>query len=283
MNIPNYISSGVLELYVAGALPEQEAIEVTTLIHQHEDLREAVELVELAFIRYAELHAPPIPLTLETNILGHKASSAHQTKKRQKDDVIPMRQNRPATRWWRLAAALAIFLMASLLANLYQYNQLQTKAQALQQTEQELIALKAEKQQLATQLQVQQAQYTEAESAIAILSDPTTQQIQLNAVGQVPKTTTAQVYWHQSSKNLYVLGTQLPEPPPDKSYQLWALTDMDPLTPVDAGILADYGQDKDKLFKVKDIGKAVAFAITLEPKGGSQSPTLDQLKVLGQL
>jgi anti-sigma-K factor RskA len=34
---------------------------------------------------------------------------------------------------------------------------------------------------------------------------------------------------------------------------------------------------------MKDIGQAQAFAITLEPAGGSASPTLNQMYVMGNI
>jgi anti-sigma-K factor RskA len=49
--------------------------------------------------------------------------------------------------------------------------------------------------------------------------------------------------------------------------------------PVDAGLL----EDCNGVCKLKNIPKAQAFAITLEDKGGSASPHLDQLYVIGNV
>ena len=65
----------------------------------------------------------------------------------------------------------------------------------------------------------------------------------------------------------------------EHQYQLWALVDG---VPVDLGVFDAEGNGigfKD----MKSIGKAQAFAVTLEPKGGSKNPTLDQMVVMGAI
>jgi anti-sigma-K factor RskA len=53
--------------------------------------------------------------------------------------------------------------------------------------------------------------------------------------------------------------------------------------PVDLGVIgADVWQEK-LLVKMKGVNEAQAFAITLEPKGGSVNPTMDQMYVVGKL
>jgi hypothetical protein len=37
------------------------------------------------------------------------------------------------------------------------------------------------------------------------------------------------------------------------------------------------------MFQMKNIAGAQAFAITLEPKGGSQNPTMEKMYVMGKI
>jgi anti-sigma-K factor RskA len=61
-------------------------------------------------------------------------------------------------------------------------------------------------------------------------------------------------------------------------YQLWAIGDQGPV-----GIgLVNEGV-KMTLQQMQAVAQAGAFAITIEPKGGSQSPTLDKLVVIGNV
>jgi anti-sigma-K factor RskA len=63
-------------------------------------------------------------------------------------------------------------------------------------------------------------------------------------------------------------------------YQVWALK-LNPLTPTSIGLLDKF--DDNVFFAVNNTGDAEAFAITLEPAGGSLNPTMEQLYTLGKV
>ena len=88
------------------------------------------------------------------------------------------------------------------------------------------------------------------------------------------------VYWDTTSKDVYLMVNNLPKPASDKQYQLWALINGQP---VDLGMLQYEGGKTHPLVKMKGVQHAQAFAITLEPKGGSPNPTMDQMYVVGKL
>ena len=73
----------------------------------------------------------------------------------------------------------------------------------------------------------------------------------------------------------------LPEPPEGMVYQVWSLKLKPALTPTSIGLLSDFTTENNKLFAVSNTGNAEAFGITLEPTGGSKSPTMEQLYTLG--
>ena len=65
-----------------------------------------------------------------------------------------------------------------------------------------------------------------------------------------------------------------------KVYQVWSLK-LDPLTPTSLGTLDTFTADTNKIFTIANTHSSEAFGITLEPEGGSLSPTLEQLYTLG--
>jgi anti-sigma-K factor RskA len=71
----------------------------------------------------------------------------------------------------------------------------------------------------------------------------------------------------------------LPQPAPGKQYQLWALIDGQPH---DLGV-CDFEIKKRLLVQMKGVHNAQAFAITLEPTGGSPGPTLEAMYAHGEL
>jgi anti-sigma-K factor RskA len=88
----------------------------------------------------------------------------------------------------------------------------------------------------------------------------------------------ATVYWNKNSNDVYLNIDTLPQPAMNKQYQLWAIVDG---KPVDAGVFEL--NNMDTLVKMKSVSNAQAFAVTLENKGGSVSPTLTAMCLLGNI
>jgi len=53
------------------------------------------------------------------------------------------------------------------------------------------------------------------------------------------------------------------------------------LSPTSLGTIDNFTADANKIFSIENPNQSQAFGITLEPEGGSKSPTLDQLYTLG--
>ena len=88
----------------------------------------------------------------------------------------------------------------------------------------------------------------------------------------------ATVYWDTTTKDVYMFINNLPKPASDKQYQLWAFINNQPQ---DLGVF-DLKQEK-LLVKMKGVQGAQAFAVTLEPRGGSPAPTPNSMYVMGKL
>jgi anti-sigma-K factor RskA len=82
---------------------------------------------------------------------------------------------------------------------------------------------------------------------------------------------TATVSISPSRDSLVVRMKDVPPPPAGKVYQMW-LIPKDGSTPVSQGLMDAEALSKPAL--VKGIGSAAALGITVEPAGGSATPTL---------
>jgi anti-sigma-K factor RskA len=89
----------------------------------------------------------------------------------------------------------------------------------------------------------------------------------------------AAVFYNPASESSLIDVCNLPVPPSDQQYQLWAIVDG---TPVSMGVF-EVGADPSNLQPVEYVAGAQAYAVTLEPKGGSESPTLEQMYVIGEI
>jgi anti-sigma-K factor RskA len=118
-------------------------------------------------------------------------------------------------------------------------------------------------------------QYDQNSADMIIMRDADMKVVQLNAM-DTSQNYEARVYWNKNTKESYIDVLALPAVPSNKQFQLWALVDGKPF---DAGVfeLGEMGMQK-----VKDIDRADAWAVTLEPKGGSAVPTLTEMYLMGK-
>jgi anti-sigma-K factor RskA len=110
-----------------------------------------------------------------------------------------------------------------------------------------------------------------------VLSSPDYQAIALAGTDVSPESA-ARVFWNPGAEQLYLSPGNLPEPPTGKQYQLWAIVDG---SPVSAGVFEVAPDAASLQALASQIAQASAFAITLEPRGGSPSPTMEAMYVQG--
>src|SRR5450631_3288147 len=171
-----------------------------------------------------------------------------------------------------VAAASLILLAGSVLLNLYLLNQYKKSIAQYK----DLVAAQS---QVASANQALQTKLGSYENAMSLMNNPQMVKVMMPGLPTSPSPSSmATVYWNSESKDVYLLVTHLPKPVADKQYQLWAIVDG---KPVDAGI---FDLDEGPSFvKLKTIPKADAFAITLEKKGGSTTPTMEAMYVMGKV
>ena len=98
------------------------------------------------------------------------------------------------------------------------------------------------------------------------LLDPSTQRITLTGVGPGPSPGAVIVV--QPSGAAFLFNQGLPALPPGQTYQLWAMIDGQPIS---VGVL---GADPATVaFSLDTAVTTRAFAVTVEPAGGSVAPT----------
>lgn len=88
---------------------------------------------------------------------------------------------------------------------------------------------------------------------------------------------TAHVFWNHYTRQTFVDVLSLPDPDSTKQYQLWAMSNS---LPVDAGVFKANAEEG--VQRVKSIANADSWAVSLEPKGGSTSPTPDQIILISK-
>ncbi|WNH07925.1 anti-sigma factor domain-containing protein [Thalassobellus suaedae] len=262
MDIKTYIESGILELYVAGALSEKENEEVYALMLQHPEILQEVLEIEAAIIKLTSA-------TSRGNN-NHILQNIKQVLNFNNKDTKVISIAKPKYNWVTYTGwAASIILAAGVFWTVNQNNKLQSEIQVAE-TKQLL---------LETQIANSKNSLEEANTLITVLRDDNITRIPLAGQGSFANTY-AKVYWDKTAQRIFIDGAGLPEPPEGKVYQVWSLT-LNPLTPTSLGTIDDFKTDANKIFEIKNVNQSEAFGITLEPAGGSETPTMEQLYTLG--
>ena len=256
MDIKAYIDSGILELYVAGALSRQEHEAVYALTQQYPELLAEVEKIEGAIV---QLTASASPKDSKAHWRGVQKRLGNNTK------VVDIKRPWMANLGWAASLVLAGGLLW-----------LWTTKSAL---ETELETVVQENTLLEEQIENARTDLNEANALVDVLRDRDIIKVPLAGQAVAPEAY-ASVYWDKTENNIYLDVAGLPEPPEGKVYQVWSLT-LDPLTPTSLGTIDDFSTDTNKIFSIANTNASEAFGITLEPEGGSDTPTLEQLYTLG--
>lgn len=281
MDLSCIISSGDLELYVLGQLPPDEAYKVEQLAKLFPEVEAELDAISAALEGVADAAAVPPPPSVKEGLMGKLAALKAEEEGRQAPataapiptlpssdgrstaPVVPMRRQRTPL----LAAALiGLLLCVGGLIYLASLNR---------QTNTRLAGVNQQLDSLQRNNTAQQQQLQTYQQTMAMLHSDEYRKIRLI---QVPGKPAAEVelLWNTRTSEVYAMDLSLPQAPSDKQYQLWAIVDG---KPVDAGMLTD---TKMQAQKMKAFTKADAFAITLEQKGGSPTPTLEAMYVMGK-
>lgn len=261
METKEYIESGILELYVYGLLSESENTEVALKAKESTQINSEIVAIEKSIISLSSSFSPF--LSVENYEKVREKLELKYSK------VIPLQ---PKTNWGQYVGwAAAIVLLVGIG---FQYTQ-------LDQTVSQVASSNAEKVKLEQELNTLTLQNKAAETSLAIIRDVNNTVVPLGGQAVAPQSS-AKVYWNKETQVVYVDAAGLPEPPKGMVYQVWALK-LNPLTPTSIGLLDKFESNSQRMFAVSNTGDAEAFGITLEPAGGSLSPTMEQLYTLGKV
>ncbi|MCE3295593.1 MAG: hypothetical protein K0R65_1307 [Crocinitomicaceae bacterium] len=270
MNIEEYIASGILESYVLGQTSAQENALIECLVKTNPAVAEEVRLIRLTFEQLAESSKIQPPTELKSQIWAQlrqeevQAAPSKEETPQPEAKIVSLEERREPKNgsWLRVAASVTVIAVSSAFA-VYFFVENKRMNERLAQ-------LESNSEQLEKSNKTQQ-------DYLAFLADKETNKIMLAGVPDKPDAK-ATVFWNPKNKHVMLSDARLPKAPENMQYQLWAIVDG---KPVDAGMLdVDH---EGKLLEMKTIGNSQAFAITLEPMGGSPEPHLEDLCVIGNV
>ncbi len=262
MDTKAYIASGKLELYVAGLLSEDENREVDLYASQYPEIREEIEAIESAVLELSAIAAAGRASDQFSRIEARLGSS-------EDDGIRTLGQSRNWLTYsgWAAALAMAVGLWYTLQQNASLEASLEARSEQVADLE--------------TQISEARTSLAASETLLEVLREKDMKVVPLGGQ-EVSPNAYAKAYWNPSKEEVYIDAKGLPEPPPGMVYQVWSLK-LAPLTPTSIGLLDAFESDDNRVFALASPGDTEAFGITLEPAGGSESPTLEQLYALGAI
>ncbi|GAB3721990.1 anti-sigma factor [Spirosoma lituiforme] len=269
MNVTEYIASGILESYVMGAVSDQERREVECLSSIYPDIRQELDQLSEVLESYALLHSVEPPESVKAKLLAQLdfEKPVRETIVRPMPVDTTTTNSSPTFRaTWIVAASMGLLL---LLFSFFLLSQLRTNQKTL-------AAFRTDNSKMLAEVRQLRDQKTQNDQTLAVLRQPGTRTLELKGNDKAPQGSML-VFWNSQTHQVAVQVQSLPPLPADKQYQLWY---MEGGKPVDAGVF-DAMPSPDLVQQLsRSVGRAEAFAVTVEKRGGSPTPTLSTLLAL---
>lgn len=273
-DISAYIESGILELYVLGDVTPDERQEVKAAAIKYPEIKAELDAIEKAMEDYA-LEQAIEPSEQQRNrvlnsLLTNLADDKTFTKARvytDNDDakVVPLPQRN--VNFYKYAFAACLFLLiVSIAAIIGLYGR-------LKQSTELITSLQSQNQRFSRQVNMMDGQ-------ISVFRDPSFRFIKLKGTPKAPASAIT-VAWSPKKKKVMIdmEGMKMPANDKKHQYQLWAIVAG---KPVDLGLF-DVKADTSGMKEMKAVEQPQAFAVTLEPRGGSVNPTMDAMMVISNI
>jgi anti-sigma-K factor RskA len=282
MDINEYIASGSIENYVLGIASEQERQEVECMSHIYPEIKSALTAFQTSIENLSLKAATPPPLELKRRVLA-QIKTELQDNIREETEIVPIQKNKgiKTLEWSRIIAAASIVLLIGVSYYAYKINS------DLNRAEGEIVKSDSVYDEMVNDYNALSQSKLDVSQELAALTDQmnfvrdqNTEKVILNGTDNYSDNLAA-VYWNPGSEKVMLDLQNMQSTSSEESYQLWVLVDG---APIDMGVF-DFELEVDSvgLLEMKTTATADAFAITLEPSGGSILPTLDQLVVIGNV
>lgn len=242
--IQQFLDTDQLEKYLLDSATPEENARVERYIAMYPEVRESYRELQDNLEAFAKLHAVRPPEGLRERIL-HRVRQ-EQTGRR---------------RFIRFAVAASIAALFFAGASFWFYNQNMTLQQENDLVNNKIRVLEAD----------MKEQLEDVRNQFIVLNNPDTRKFMVNG-NQKARELKAIAYVNPVKKLSYINVRKLPNLPEDKDYQMWAEVNGEM---VNLGVIRDF-EDQDKLMALPYGKKGLSY-ITIEPKGGNTTPSVQNI------
>jgi anti-sigma-K factor RskA len=264
VNVKEYIQSGIVESYVLGLATDAERLEFERLSADYPEIAAARDAFERSLEDQLLQDAVTPPTFVKEKVFAAISPLTIESRIQEEIEEAPVRR----LNVWKWVAAASLILLVG--AGYWAYT-----------TNEKYNDLVAKQAPMERQLEESTAQLQTLQQDAETIRKPM-KMVSLKGTDVAPQAQTT-IYWDTTgaAKDVYMVINNLPAPPSEKQYQLWALLNGQP---IDLGVFDYDVREKRLLVKMKNVQNAQAFAITLEQRGRpNQEKPEGQIYVLGNL
>jgi anti-sigma-K factor RskA len=262
LNSRDYIASGEISLLVLGLLSNDEEDAIWDAAKTDAGIMAAIRAAEEEMLEIdTVLGKAPAP-ELKNKLFDKISLDSPRAKQ------VEFKTKADNNIWkFAVAASVSLALFTSYLAFDY-YNKWQKSSQ-------DYTALAQQNEVLADNVNRTNQALDQERKNLQYIASENTHLVPLIGLPTQPDAS-VQIFYNEAQAEVLVAINDLEALATDLDYQLWAIVDGKPMS---IGIVAAI--DDSILQKLAFGANASAFAITIEPKGGSMSPTMEQMVVYG--
>jgi len=287
VSVQEYLSSGQIEAYALGMASPEEARLAAQMCEQHSEVEAYFQEVAYQITFLGEAYAKPAPKRAKARlfetiaaensnntVIEPKVNSFRENDSRVNSEIPSLSQ--PETKVvnlmpWRMGIAASIAIaMVSLGGNMYFYNEMNFAKEALAEA-------RRSNQTLASDIQRTALEKEKISTQLAMAADPFMPKVMLGGMNSAKEAKVLVVLDNKKSM-AQIAMKNMPKVPSQMDLQLWAIVDGKPM---DLGILP-MREDGILDYKIPDITKATALAVTIETKGGHPQPQGEMI-LMGEL
>lgn len=260
----------------APATPKAAAWPLERVVHLHDQLRRDGNANDQGAVEAGHRHPTEAPG-------GYNGGSADPNVRRQRSSIEADRttvqdDDRQRRRYITAGAGIVVALVVVFGIGLWIVSRLNDAASRVAVAEQQVITttrvandeVRAARDDANRQIGEARQLAQRAETVSAVLTAPDL--IRFNLTSTLADGSSAQVLWSRS-RGVVLSGSRLPRPGPEKTYQLWLVTNG---PSVSAGVFAPDSTGRATLVvdpPPKVSGPVKGAAVSIEPEGGRQAPT----------
>ncbi len=278
VDINEYIASGILESVTLGLASPQEVQEVACLSKIYPEIQaEFIRVQKRCEEMMLESAQAPDP-SVRASLLKTIAETPQEKAPAKKEDakIIAMNSTpevKGVSPMWKMMAAASLIMTIGIGALWFLSNR---EVKRLDN-----IMASMEKDQLKND-QILQAMIVEKDhlqTVQEVLAAESMRTVKMTGTAMEPEAT-VKVMWSKDMKKAVMHAEKITPPPANMQYQLWVIADG---KPVSVGLFNyDEVEQMTEPFDV-NAQNITAFAITLEKMGGSPTPTMEKMVVMGPI